>query len=86
VLPEQREGSVTGLFREEATDVPRISSDELATRLAGPQPPVVLDVRTRGQYATDAGQLPGSVRVLPDEIQAWATHADRGRPVVAYCT
>lgn len=85
-LPEEREGSVSGLFREEATDVPRISAAELAARLAGDTPPQVLDVRTRGQYDDDDGQIPGSTRVLPDQIQAWATSADRGRPVVVYCT
>jgi NhaP-type Na+/H+ or K+/H+ antiporter len=85
-LPEEREGSASGLFSEEAMEVPRISPDELAARLAGAQPPLVLDVRTRGHYARDDGQIPGSIRVLPDQILAWATRADRGRLVVAYCT
>jgi sodium/hydrogen antiporter len=81
-----REGSASGLFQEEAATVPRISADELARRLAGAQPPVVLDVRRRAEYDADTGQIPGSVRVLPDQIGAWATTADRTRPAVTYCT
>jgi NhaP-type Na+/H+ or K+/H+ antiporter len=84
--PEEREGSITGLFREEANGVPRISAADLAARLAGAQPPQVLDVRSRGQYDEEDGQIPGSIRILPDQVQAWAARADRGRPVVAYCT
>ena len=85
-LPEEREGSASGLFQEEAATVPRISADELARRLAGAHPPVVLDVRRRAEYDADAGQIPGSVRVLPDQVGAWATTAERARPVVTYCT
>ena len=85
-LPEEQEGSASGLFQEEAATVPRISPDELARCLAGAQPPVVLDVRRRAEYDADAGQIPGSVRVLPDQIGAWASTADRTRPVVTYCT
>ncbi len=85
-LPEEREGSAGGLFRGEAADVPRISPDQLAARLAGPRPPLVLDVRSRAQYDADEGQIPGSVRVLSDQIQAWISKADRARAVVAYCT
>jgi hypothetical protein len=89
ILPEEREGSVGGLFQEEAATVPRISADELARRLAGvnpPDPPVVLDVRRRAEYEADDGQIPGGIRVLPDQIGAWASTAERTRPVVTYCT
>lgn len=85
-LPEEREGSASGLFKRDANDMPRISPDELAVLLERPQPPVVLDVRRRGQYNADAGQIPGSIRVLPDQAPAWASKADRTRPVVTYCT
>jgi sodium/hydrogen antiporter len=85
-LPEEREGGAGGLFRAEAAEIPRITPDELAARLAGPEPPVVLDVRSRAQYDADDDQIPGSMRVLPDQIMDWATKADRARAVVAYCT
>jgi NhaP-type Na+/H+ or K+/H+ antiporter len=86
VLAEERESTAVGLFQDDPHDAPRISVDELAERLAGPQPPVVLDVRARAQYEQDTGQIPGSVRVPPDQVEEWVTNADRARAVVAYCT
>jgi rhodanese-related sulfurtransferase len=85
-LAEEREGTATGLFERDATDFTRITPRELAARLSGPEPPVVLDVRTRGQYHNDPGQIPGSVRVLPDHVEEWVAKASRARSVVAYCT
>ncbi len=85
-LPEEREGTAAGLFRREAGEVPRITVEELAARLAGPEPPVVLDVRTRSSYERDDARIPGDVRVLPDRVAEWAAGQDRSRPVVTYCT
>ena len=52
----------------------------------GGHPPVVLDVRTRSQYAQDDMQIPGSVRAAPDRVEEWVASATRERSVVAYCT
>lgn len=84
--PEEREATAAGLFEQDAGEVPRITAQELAQQLEGANPPVVLDSRTRGQYDADAAQIPGSVRVLPDQVRQWAATADRKRTVVAYCT
>jgi NhaP-type Na+/H+ or K+/H+ antiporter len=83
---EERESTADGLFAHDQDAVPRLTPAELAMQLAGDQPPVVLDVRTRGQYDQDQGQIPNSVRVLPDQLRDWARTADRKRAVVAYCT
>jgi sodium/hydrogen antiporter len=86
-LAEEREGTAAGLFqRDHSATVPRITPAELAQRLSSEHPPIVLDVRTRSQYAQDHDQIPGSVRVLPDHIATWAAGVDRERSVVAYCT
>jgi NhaP-type Na+/H+ or K+/H+ antiporter len=85
-LAEEREATATGLFQHEATEIPRITPAELAARLEGPHPPIVLDVRSRAQYERDNGQIPGSIRILPDQVEAWAAEAPRERSVVAYCT
>lgn len=85
-LREEREGTAAGLFQGDAEGAPRITPQDLAGRLAAANPPVVLDVRTRAQYDQDTGQIPGSVRVLPDQLQSWAVTASHDRPVVAYCT
>jgi NhaP-type Na+/H+ or K+/H+ antiporter len=84
-LPEEREGTAVGLFQADPTAVPRLTPQALAARLAGPHPPIVLDVRARAHYDQDAHQIPGSVRVLPDQVAAWATTVPP-RAVVAYCT
>ncbi len=88
-LAEERESTVAGLLRGEAdeTAVPRISVSELAELLNGPNPPRVLDVRTRSQFLSDEGQIPGSIRVVPSEIAEWInTQENRERLIVAYCT
>jgi NhaP-type Na+/H+ or K+/H+ antiporter len=85
-LAEEREATATGLFEPDAIDTSRITVADLAARLAGTNPPLVLDVRTRAQYDNDAGQIPGSIRLLPDQTEAWAASASRARSVVTYCT
>jgi NhaP-type Na+/H+ or K+/H+ antiporter len=85
-FPEEREGTAMGLFEHDADAIARITPAELASQLDGPEPPIVLDVRTRGQYQNDPGQIPGSIRVLPDQVEEWAAKEPRARAVVAYCT
>ena len=41
-------------------------------QLQAESPPLVLDVRSRSQYERDRSQIPGSVRVLPDDVDRWA--------------
>ena len=94
VPEEERESGAAGLFQGEAgaAAVPRVTPEKLHTWLEGPTPPIVLDVRTRGQYAEAEGRIPGSVRVAPDQVREWAARvsaenpAERDRLVVAYCT
>lgn len=86
VLAEERYGTATGLFeqREETSD--RVTPAQLAAMMAGDDPPVVVDVRTRSQHDRDAVQIPGSVRVLPDSVPEWASEQLKNRPYVLYCT
>jgi NhaP-type Na+/H+ or K+/H+ antiporter len=83
-LDEERESTATGLFVSAPEDVERISIEELHALMEGTGPPVVVDVRSRSQYERDEGQIPGSVRMLPDEIAAWTPPPDR--LIVPYCT
>lgn len=86
-MQEERESSFTGLFEPEASEIDRISVDELAALLQSANPPLVLDVRSRAHYERDEAQIPGSIRVLPDLIEDWATtQTDHDRMIVAYCT
>jgi hypothetical protein len=85
-LAEERAGTVAELFTPSPDDVPRITPAELAGRLAGPNPPLVLDVRSRSAYDHDRIRIPGSVRVLPDQVTEWAADRLRDQPYVLYCT
>jgi rhodanese-related sulfurtransferase len=58
----------------------------LAEQLADPNPPIVLDVRARAQYDQDTHQIPESVRVLPDQIEAWTHTEPPQSAVITYCT
>jgi NhaP-type Na+/H+ or K+/H+ antiporter len=85
-LAEERESTPGGLFGQQVASIPRITPAELAARLATPDPPTILDVRSRSEYQRDDGRIPGSIRVLPDHVTAWADHHPEHHPVVAYCT
>jgi hypothetical protein len=83
-LPEEREGSPSGLFAWSQDEVPRVTVEELAEALRSSDPPLVLDVRARS--ADEGPRIPGDVRVLPDRVHEWAAHQQPGRPLVTYCT
>lgn len=77
------------LVARDFADVPLVSGDTLARRLAGPRPPVLLDVRAPAEFAVS--HLPGARRVeplagdepaLPPDVLALA----RDTPVVVYCS
>jgi sodium/hydrogen antiporter len=85
-LAEERAGTAAQLFTQGPDDIPRVSPSELAERLAGPNPPLILDVRSRSEYDRDGVRIPGSVRVLPDQVAEWAADRLRDQPFVLYCT
>ena len=85
-LAEERAGTPAELFTQSPGDIPRVTPAVLAERLAGPNPPVVLDVRSRSEYDRDGVRIPGSVRVLPDQVAEWAADRLRDQPYVLYCT
>jgi NhaP-type Na+/H+ or K+/H+ antiporter len=85
-LAEERAATAAELFAQSPDDIRRVTPTELAERLAGPNPPVVLDVRSRSEYDRDGVRVPGSVRVLPDQVTEWAADRLRDQPYVLYCT
>ena len=84
-LAEERESTAAGLFGHDDTGVPLITPDEVHSLMSGPQPPIILDVRSRSSYERDGSRIPGSVRVPPDQVAAWVTGRQPDRLVVAYC-
>ena len=62
-----------------------VSQETLLRQIESPEPPLVLDVRTPGEFAT--GRVPGAVNVpvgeVAQRIPALATSKDRD--IVVYC-
>ena len=88
---EEERDDASGIFEGAASESIRISARQLSEMLEDENPPIVLDVRTRSQYEQDRSQIPGAVRVAPDEIDEWARGREQGsqvegQRVVAYCT
>jgi hypothetical protein len=86
-LPEERESTAAGLLGAEPGEVPRISAEELAARLASGDPPLVLDVRSRSDYEREPDRrIPGDEHVSPDQIPEWAARRRDRPPIVTYCS
>ena len=64
-------------------DSPLITATDLKTALAGPNPPLVLDVRTPGEFAK--GHLAVAQHVPVDALRGALETLPRDRPVVVYC-
>lgn len=84
-LAEEREATATGLFVASVDDVERITVEDLHSLLEGTDAPLVLDVRSRSQYERDDGQIPGSIRVMAEDVASWPIE-DPDRLAVPYCT
>jgi NhaP-type Na+/H+ or K+/H+ antiporter len=88
-LSEERAASASGLWRmnaPEAKEAVRMEAAELVERMVGPNPPIILDVRSRSSYEKDPEGIPGEIRLLPDQIVNWAAKRTRDQLIVAYCT
>ncbi len=66
--------------------VARISVEDLTAQLAGPEPPLLVDVRTRGAVWLDGRRIPGSLRMAFEEIEERLAELPRGREIILYCT
>jgi rhodanese-related sulfurtransferase len=62
---------------------PVITAAGLARELAGPNPPLVLDVRTLGEWGK--GHLAGAVHLPVDDLRHELAQVPRGRRLVIHC-
>ncbi|MET0557640.1 MAG: rhodanese-like domain-containing protein [Solirubrobacterales bacterium] len=60
-----------------------ISPETLAERLAGPEPPLVLDVRNASEYAAE--HIPGSLHIPYGDLAARLDEVPRDRKVATIC-
>jgi len=67
-----------------------LTPPELQRSLREPPVPLVIDVRSPREFASDPGHLPGSVNIPLERLNAWIEserplHVAGGRAVVAVC-
>jgi rhodanese-related sulfurtransferase len=62
----------------------RIDPDELERRLAGPRPPLLLDVRRGAAFEGQPG-IPTALRFALDREPLRLPDLPRERPIAAYC-
>lgn len=74
---------VNATIRQQFGDVPRITTSELAGKLAGPHPPLLLDVRTNPEF--EVSHLSGATRIDP-RAEAGQVMVARDREIVTYCS
>jgi rhodanese-related sulfurtransferase len=68
------------------TDIPRITIEDLKRRIDAHEALTVLDSRASDAWKNSDGQIPGSIRVPPDEVDKHLSEIPRDRLVVPYCT
>ena len=84
-LAEERESTAAGLFAHEETEVRLIAPAEVMELMSSPEPPLILDVRTRSTYENSGQRIPGEIRMMPDQVVEWASECVGTGLVVVYC-
>lgn len=64
----------------------RISPEEVRRRQANGDPVVFVDARSATSWQQADRQIPGSIRVPPDEVVSHMNRVPRNGLVVTYCT
>ena len=67
-------------------DIPRITVEDLKRRIDAHEALTVLDSRASDSWKSSDVQIPGSIRVPPDEVDKHLSEIPRDRLVVPYCT
>jgi len=65
---------------------PRISIEDLKRRMDARETLAILDSRAPDAWKSSNSQIPGSLRVPPDEVDKHLSEIPRDRLVVPYCT
>ncbi len=63
-------------------DIPRITVDELKERLAGGEPPLIMDVRGKTDYVQE--HIAGAIWLPASQLPARHTELPHSRSIVTY--
>jgi rhodanese-related sulfurtransferase len=74
-----------GCFQNITVDksVPRITKEELKSRLGNPEV-IVVDVRLRDEWEKSEWKIKGALRGDPEKIKSWADNYPRDKTLVFY--
>ena len=72
-----------GAVRAYGGDASHISPDELLAEIQRADPPLIIDVRSQGEY--DAGHVPGAKHIPFYAILTQRSEISPTRPLVVYC-
>ena len=75
-------GTLVGTAR--AADVPRITKEELKSKL-GDRDIVILDVRRSGDWKASSSKVRGAVREDPADVDSWAAKYPKQKTLILYC-
>ncbi|MBM4315632.1 MAG: hypothetical protein FJ122_17180 [Deltaproteobacteria bacterium] len=78
-------GKVTDGTRLSVRDVPRMTVDELKSRLNDPSL-IVIDVRTSGYWKASTAKIKGALREVAEKTDEWAPKYGKDKAIVLYCT
>lgn len=67
-------------------DIPRITPRKVIERLDDGERIAFIDARSAQAYQDAVQQIPGSIRIPPDQTDAHVDDLPRGVTLVAYCT
>ena len=65
-------------------DVPRMSVDELKSRLTDPSL-IIIDIRAPGDWIASSTKIKGAFRETLDKIEEWAPRYDKDKNIVLLC-
>jgi len=68
-----------------SADVPRMQKDELKAML-NKSDLAIVDVRTEGDWKSDALKIKGAVREDPQSVKSWAGKYAKDKTIVLYCS
>ena len=66
--------------------VPRITKEELKTKMDKGQDIILLDVRTGRSYDGSNVKIKGAMRISPDEVETRYKELAKDKEIVTYCT
>jgi rhodanese-related sulfurtransferase len=67
-------------------EVTRVTVDEVRARLDRGEPLLFVDARSADAWSKAQTQIPGSVRVPPDDVAGHVDGVPSGRSIITYCT